>query len=199
MGFGSTIIESTQVCLHLVHTNQQNKLLAHWFSGSHLALVFALDIAWSRVQTVITRSTAVPLSQIGDNWGWALYVPTIICAANLALCIGYYFFERNIPKQYRPVLGREARNKEGWDRRKFVFRSLFKLPKFFWILCGTRESTLGRADGRNVPKRCGIGVYVQCGRYPEGDAGHEHTCGRLQCQSAGHHSHRAYPGGRVVL
>ena len=81
----------------------------------------------------------MPLSQIGNDWGWALYVPTIVCAVQLALCVGYYFFERNVPKQYRPLLGREARNKEGWDKRKFVFRSLFKLPKFFWILCGTRE------------------------------------------------------------
>jgi hypothetical protein len=145
MGFGSTIIESVQVSYeepmspYRASADRQNKLLAHWFSGSHLALVFACDIAWSRVQTIITRSTAVPLSKIGDTWGWAFYVPTIICAANLALCVGYYYFERNVPKQYRPLLGREARNKEGWDKRKFVFRSLFKLPKFFWILCGTRE------------------------------------------------------------
>lgn len=80
------------------------------------------------------------MSQINGFWGWALWIPTMACAANLALCIAYWAFERRVPAEYRPRLGREARKKEGWDRRRFVAGYLTKLPKFFWILCGTRES-----------------------------------------------------------
>ncbi|GFZ49838.1 hypothetical protein JCM24511_07241 [Saitozyma sp. JCM 24511] len=127
MGFGSTIIESTQ-----------SKLYAHWFSGGQLAFIFGVDVAWGRVVNIICKSTAVPLSEINGWWGWALWIPTIVTALNLALVLLYWAYERNVPRQYRPKLGREARDKEKWDRRKFAFRSLLQLPKFFWILCGTQ-------------------------------------------------------------
>lgn len=116
MGFGSTVIESTQ-----------NKLYAHWFQGSELGLTYGLDIAWNRVLSIIARATAVPLSQIDGWWGWALWVPTIICAANLLICIVYWMFERNVPKDYRPVLGKEAYVKEGWQKRKFPLRAVLGL------------------------------------------------------------------------
>lgn len=124
----STVIEGTQ-----------NKLFAHWFSGSYIAFIFALDIAWNRVTSIFSRAAAVPMSQINGFWGWALWIPTIACAANLGLCIAYWAFERNVPQAYRPKLGKEARKREGWDRRKFVLGYLTRLPKFFWILCGTRK------------------------------------------------------------
>lgn len=57
-----SVIESTQ-----------SKLYAHWFAGSHLALVYGLDIAWSRITTIISRSSAVPMSMLNDWWGWALW------------------------------------------------------------------------------------------------------------------------------
>lgn len=67
-------------------------------------------------------------------------IPAILTGFNLALVILYWFFERNVPKTYQPKLGKDARDTEGWARRRFIFRALFTLPKFFWILCGTRES-----------------------------------------------------------
>lgn len=117
----------------------QNKLFAHWFSGSYIAFIFALDIAWNRVTSIFSRAASVPMSQINGFWGWALWIPTIACAVNLGLCLAYWGYERSVPRQYRPKLGRQARKKEGWDKRKFVFGYITHLPKFFWILCGTRE------------------------------------------------------------
>lgn len=116
MGFGSTIAEQTQ-----------NKLYAHWFHGSQLGLVFGIDIAWNRILSIISRSTAVPMTTINDWWGWALWIPAILCAVNLAICIGYWMFERSVPKEYRPVLGRDAYHKEGWAKKKFGLRSLLDL------------------------------------------------------------------------
>jgi hypothetical protein len=54
-------------------------------------------------------------------------IPTIVTALNLALVLVYWAYERKVPRQYRPKLGREARDKEKWDRRKFAFRSLLQL------------------------------------------------------------------------
>ncbi|KAL1412618.1 hypothetical protein Q8F55_000365 [Vanrija albida] len=128
MGFGSTIIGSCQ-----------NKLYSHWFAGSTLAFVYGLDIAWNRIVSVITRTTAVPLSNIGDFWGWALWIPAIVCGFNMVMLIAYWWFERSVPKQYRPVLGKDARAKEGaFLKRRVKFNMLSQLPKFFWILCSTQ-------------------------------------------------------------
>lgn len=142
MGFGSTIIEQTQ-----------NKLYAHWFHGSQLGLVFGIDIAWNRILTIIARSTAVPMSNINGWWGWALWIPTIVCGFNLVLCIAYWGFERSVPIAYRPVLGKDAYAAEGWGKKKFGLRSLLDLcvlvvasgfliadpsPMFFWTFCGSQ-------------------------------------------------------------
>ncbi|WWC64309.1 uncharacterized protein I303_106919 [Kwoniella dejecticola CBS 10117] len=127
MGFGSTVIESTQ-----------SKLYAHWFKGSSLALVFAIDIAWSRVTSVVSKATAVPMSDIKGFWGWAIWIPAIVCAINMMLVLAYWAYERTVPNAYRPLLGKEARVQEGWAKRKFSLATLWKLPKFFWILCGTQ-------------------------------------------------------------
>lgn len=115
-GVGSTIIEATQ-----------NKLFAHWFHGSQLGFAFGLDIAWNRVTSIIARATAVPMSEINGWWGWALWIPTIVCALNLALVCLYWAYERNVPRKYRPVLGKEAYEKEGWAKKKFALRSILDL------------------------------------------------------------------------
>ncbi|AAW46646.1 hypothetical protein CNBI0430 [Cryptococcus deneoformans B-3501A] len=127
MGFGSTVIESTQ-----------NKLYSHWFRGTSLGLVFAVDIAWNRITSVIAKNTAVPMSTINGWWGWALWIPAIVCAVNMAVVMLYWWYERAVPKKYRPLLGKDARVKEGWDKRKFQFGTLRRLPKFFWIFCGSQ-------------------------------------------------------------
>ena len=57
----------------IVIESTQSKLYAHWFAGSNLAFVYGLDIAWSRLTTIISRSSAVPMSMLHGWWGWALW------------------------------------------------------------------------------------------------------------------------------
>lgn len=54
-------------------------------------------------------------------------IPTIVCAANLGLCVGYWAFERTLPKGFQPPLGKEARDVEGWSKRYFGLKSVFQL------------------------------------------------------------------------
>ena len=128
MGFGSMLIESAQL-----------KLYTHWFQGSHLALVIGLDLAWSRVLSVISRATAVPMSRINDWWGWGLWIPAIVTVVNLIVCIAYWAFERRVPAELRPPLGKDARSEEGKLKRAIDFSVLHKLPRFFWLFCGIRK------------------------------------------------------------
>jgi hypothetical protein len=120
----------------------QLKLYTHWFQGSHLALVIGIDLAWSRVLSVISRATAVPMSMINGWWGWGLWIPAIVTVANLVICIMYWVFERRVPKQHRPPLGKDAKAEEGKLRKKIDFATLHKLPAFFWLFCGIRKYRL---------------------------------------------------------
>ncbi|WWD19427.1 hypothetical protein CI109_103887 [Kwoniella shandongensis] len=122
----------------MVIESTQGKLYAHWFAGSHLAFVFAIDIAWNRITGIIAKTSAVPMSEINGFWGWALWIPAIICFFNLALCVAYLFYERTVPKAYRPPLGKDAHDKEGTLKKRVTLNTLYALPKFFWILCGTQ-------------------------------------------------------------
>ncbi|KAK8843522.1 hypothetical protein IAR55_007182 [Kwoniella newhampshirensis] len=119
---------------HFVIESTQSKLYAHWFGGANLAFVYGIDIAWNRITGIIARSTSVPMSEINGFWGWALWIPTIVCFFNLALCVGYLVYERAVPKTYRPPLGKDARAKEGVLKKRVTLNT----PKFFWILCGTQ-------------------------------------------------------------
>ncbi|ORY34568.1 major facilitator superfamily domain-containing protein [Naematelia encephala] len=137
MGFGSTVIESAR-----------NKLYAHWFQGSYLAFIFALDIAWGRVVVVISESSSVPMSEINGWWGWALWIPAITTALDLALCCLYWLYERSVPREYRPTLGQDDKGREGWSKKRFSWATVLQLPMFFWIVCLTQ-----------VPQSAIIGVY----------------------------------------
>lgn len=139
MGLGSIVLE---IC--------QSKLYAHWFSGSWLATVIALDLAWNSVTVVIARVSAVPMSKLGPNggwYGWALWIPTIVCAACTLIVIAYVIFERRfVPKAYRPITGREVEQKRreaGLGKTTILQRmrtsvlNVLRLPVFYLILAGT--------------------------------------------------------------
>ncbi|OXB38116.1 hypothetical protein J007_02080 [Cryptococcus neoformans] len=66
MGFGSTVIKSTQ-----------SKLYSHWFRGSSLGLVFSVDIAWNRITSFIAKNTAVPMSTINVSSRMSLFPFTL--------------------------------------------------------------------------------------------------------------------------
>jgi len=98
MGLGSIVLETAQ-----------SKLYAHWFSGSWLATVIALDLAWNSVTVVIARVSAVPMSHLGGWYGWALWIPAIVCFACTLIVAAYGIFEHKYcPERYRPVSGREV-------------------------------------------------------------------------------------------
>lgn len=137
MGLGSIVLE---IC--------QSKLYAHWFSGSWLATVIALDLAWNSVTVVIARVSAVPMSQLGGWYGWALWIPTIVCAACTLIVIAYLVFERRfVPKRYRPLTGRQVQKEriaaglaihEGViTRMRTSVLNVLRLPCFYLILAGT--------------------------------------------------------------
>lgn len=116
MGLGSIVIESTQ-----------NKLYAHWFTGSSLAFVVALDMAWRSVITIVARVTAVPMSRIGGWYGWALWIPAILTTISVSIIVGYIVYERSVPVEYRPVNVSHSAEIVGWKRIKVALKRVTDL------------------------------------------------------------------------
>jgi hypothetical protein len=111
MGIGSSVIESTQ-----------NKLYAHWFTGTNLAFVVAIDIAWRSVVTIVAKATAVPMSRIHGWYGWALWIPAILSVVCVGIVIGYLFYEKSVPLEYRPVRVNHSTETVGWRRWKLALK-----------------------------------------------------------------------------
>jgi ABC-type xylose transport system permease subunit len=116
MGFGSIVIEITQ-----------NKLYAHWFAGSTLSFVVAIDLAWNSLTSIIARLSAVPMSRLNGWYGWALWIPSFVIMGCTGIVIGYIVFERRVPKQYRPQKGSEMTHLKGLARWKFAVVSITQL------------------------------------------------------------------------
>ncbi|WWD09702.1 hypothetical protein V865_007830 [Kwoniella europaea PYCC6329] len=76
------------------------------------------------------------MSMINGWWGWALWIPAFTTVANLIICIMYWAYERRVPKQYRPPLGKDAARKEGALRKAIEFNKISKIPRFFWLFAG---------------------------------------------------------------
>jgi hypothetical protein len=78
-----------------------------------------------------------------------------VIMACTVLVIAYIFFERRVPEVYKPKKGSQSTQLKGLGRWKFAIVSITQLyvtplphmtyltnrPMFFWILCGTGEST----------------------------------------------------------
>ncbi|CAE6346181.1 unnamed protein product [Rhizoctonia solani] len=90
MGFGSTIIEIIP-----------QKIYCHWFRGRGLAFVLGLDVSWGKVVVLIAKATAVPMSKVGGEWAWALWIPAMVCGANIVLTFGYMVWIRTLPQEVR--------------------------------------------------------------------------------------------------
>lgn len=116
MGLGSIVIESTQ-----------NKLYAHWFTGTNLAFVVGLDTAWRSVVTIVATVTAVPMSRIGGWYGWSLWIPAIMTSLSVLIVIAYIFYERSVPIEYRPVNVVHSTEIAGWKRFKVAVKRITDL------------------------------------------------------------------------
>jgi len=119
LGFGSIVIEISQ-----------NKLYAHWFAGSTLSFVVALDLAWNSLTSIIARLSAVPMSRLNGWYGWALWIPSFVIMACTVLVIAYIFFERRVPEVYRPKKGSQSTQLKGLGRWKFAIVSITQLYVF---------------------------------------------------------------------
>jgi hypothetical protein len=176
----------------------QNKLYAHWFAGSTLSFVVALDLAWNSLTSIIARLSAVPMSKLNGWYGWALWIPSFVIMACTVLVIAYIFFERKVPEVYRPKKGSQSTQLKGLGRWKFAIVSITQLyvtplphityltnrPMFFWILCGTGKSTLSRSTtrlmDRNIPKRSENSLQRQSSRHSGKDKRNINPSGRIQ-------------------
>lgn len=120
MGLGSIVIESTQ-----------SKLYAHWFTGTNLAFVVALDLAWRSVVTIVARATAVPMSNIDGWYGWALWIPAILTTLCVGIVIGYLYYEKTVPAEYRPVIAAHTAEIVGWRRWKLAMKRVTGLQVIY--------------------------------------------------------------------
>uniref|UniRef100_A0A0W0FWP8 Lysosomal dipeptide transporter MFSD1 n=1 Tax=Moniliophthora roreri TaxID=221103 RepID=A0A0W0FWP8_MONRR len=141
LGLGSTTIETSQ-----------SKLYTHWFYGSHLGLVYGLDIAWGRVKTpglceslelialsVISKATSVPIAEGTGSWTWSFWVACIMCAATLILNVFYCLLVGRLPRDMRTPTGREM--SATGNSRRFSWLSLMSIPAAFWIIAITQAGS----------------------------------------------------------
>ncbi|TXT16095.1 hypothetical protein VHUM_00598 [Vanrija humicola] len=124
IGFGSTVGE---VC--------QYKLYPHYVAGTRMATVYGLSVGWSRLVQMIAKLSAVPMTNIQHHWGWAFWISFMVSVYSFAFVIGYFVFERSLPKEWRPR--RQVKTGGTWLQTSGV-GSVLQLPKFFWILVATQ-------------------------------------------------------------
>lgn len=105
----------------------QNKLYAHWFAGSTLSFIVAIDLAWNSLTSIIARLSAVPMSRLGGWYGWALWIPSFVIMFCTLIVIAYIVFERRVPEQYRPTKGSQTTTLRGVARWKFAIYSITQL------------------------------------------------------------------------
>ncbi|QRV76658.1 major facilitator superfamily transporter [Ceratobasidium sp. AG-Ba] len=129
MGFGSTIIEIIP-----------QKIYWHWFRGRGLAFVLGLDVSWGKVIVLVAKATAVPMSQVGDTWSWALWIPAIVCGVNVLLTFGYIMWVRTLPEHVKML---SAQERDVSKRRRPTFKAAKEIPSFFWFIFCTQICQAG--------------------------------------------------------
>lgn len=53
------------------------------------------------MHAVISKSTAIPITDGTHSWTWAFWVPATISVFVFGINVCYIFFERRLPNQYR--------------------------------------------------------------------------------------------------
>ncbi|KIY71911.1 MFS general substrate transporter [Cylindrobasidium torrendii FP15055 ss-10] len=135
LGFGSTVIESAG-----------SKILAHWFQHRGLAFVYGLDIAWGKIIVLIAKATAVPMRD-SAFWGWALWIPAIVCFVNLLENLVFvYWTTRVVPEWARMPTGR---SKSGGARVLPRLDALAAVPWMFWLIVCSQLLQAGVVGGFN--------------------------------------------------
>ncbi|KAH6970942.1 major facilitator superfamily domain-containing protein [Ilyonectria sp. MPI-CAGE-AT-0026] len=159
MGFGSTVIESCT-----------SKILAHWFQHRGLGLVYGLDLSIGKLIVLIAKATAVPMRDASSFWGWALWIPAIVCFVNLLQNAFYFWWARSRPEWAQIPTGqqvameasqRECSRAEGeeavapkntglrWYTPLTNWKILMHVPRFFWLVVCTQILQAGVVGGFN--------------------------------------------------
>ncbi|KAF8916235.1 major facilitator superfamily domain-containing protein [Mucidula mucida] len=138
LGLGSTVIESAG-----------SKILAHWFQYRGLAFVYGVDIAWGKVVVLIAKATAVPMRDSTSFWGWALWIPAIVCFANLIQnAVFVWWTVYHLPKWTHMPTGRSNAAANGSPRRLLPDLKILKfIPSMFWCIACSQILQAGIVGG----------------------------------------------------
>ncbi|KAJ0273298.1 hypothetical protein CBS470a_012315 [Colletotrichum nupharicola] len=139
-------------------------------------LIKQLDINNSQVSrkliVLIAKATAVPMRDASSFWGWALWIPAIVCFANLIQNIFYVWWARSRPEWTQMPTGqklamevrareraqREQNNEVATFRTRATARTLsalpnwgalLRVPRFFWLVACTQILQAGVVGGFN--------------------------------------------------
>ncbi|KAJ7142021.1 major facilitator superfamily domain-containing protein [Mycena crocata] len=142
MGLGSTMIEAAA-----------SKIETHWFRKRGLGFVFGFDIAFGKLVVLAAKACAVPMRDANPNfWGWALWIPCIICFLNLLQNIFYVWWTWTLPAWTRIPTGHERAVAAGKQRRfRFMpdFSTLKLLPRMFFFFTCSQILQAGVVGGFN--------------------------------------------------
>lgn len=111
---------------------------------------------------LIAKATAVPMRDASSFWGWALWIPAIVCFANLLQNMFYVWWARSRPKWTHMPTGRELMKEareRGDDasvpssttrsRLRSRWAILTCVPRFFWLVACTQILQAGVVGGFN--------------------------------------------------
>ncbi|SPO01777.1 uncharacterized protein DNG_04450 [Cephalotrichum gorgonifer] len=163
MGFGSTVIETCT-----------SKILAHWFQHRGLGIVYGLDISIGKLIVLAAKASAVPMRDATSFWGWALWIPAIICFVNLLQNIFYVWWAWSRPEWTWMPTGQQKARKAGQrdatratesqgpyetvdaappaSRRSSAipdWKALKRVPRFFWLVVCSQMLQAGVVGGFN--------------------------------------------------
>ncbi|KAH8898638.1 MFS general substrate transporter [Thozetella sp. PMI_491] len=145
MGFGSTVIETCTSKANSIHF----KL--------HALTIFYRNLG--KLIVLMAKATAVPMRDASSFWGWALWIPAIVCFANLLQNIFYVWWAWSRPDWTHIPTGRklaiEARIREHSRRTSALpdWRVLGRVPRFFWLVVCTQilqAGVVGSFNGLNA-------------------------------------------------
>ncbi|KAI8213466.1 major facilitator superfamily transporter [Colletotrichum sp. SAR 10_66] len=129
-------------------------------------------IGKGKLIVLIAKATAVPMRDASSFWGWALWIPAIVCFANLIQNIFYVWWARSRPEWTQMPTGqklameirareraqREQNNEVATFRTRATARTLsalpnwgalLRVPRFFWLVACTQILQAGVVGGFN--------------------------------------------------
>ncbi|KAK7040121.1 hypothetical protein VNI00_009926 [Paramarasmius palmivorus] len=123
--------------------NSQSKLYTHWFYGSYVGMVYGIDLAWTRVVSVVAKATAIPITDGTGSYTWAFWVTCIMCGASLVVNAVYFVFAKRLPSDLQMVTGRQQGRGSVSSLRQLSWAPLKAIPASFWFITISRICQTG--------------------------------------------------------